>query len=203
MKSWGWTAAAAMALPLLLACGDEDEETKILPIRAAFTVDAVSTDPVVFLQQNPDDTSSTDDVVLIDVMLRDMTVQPFEKFNLEVRFDPGIVQIAEVDDTATPLGDCRSSSPCAPLCFNNVQDANGTGKLIIGVSSNASCPGSAGGNLPLLTLGFIASSIGTSRIVLFDGAGSGDCEILSSSGASLTPLDIPCDDGNATVIGTR
>jgi len=210
MMSWKWTVVAALTLLPLAACSDDDNESKILPIRADFAVTPVSTDPVVYLQKNPSDTSSADDVVLIDVMLRDMGAQPFDAFTLEVRFDPGVVQIGQVDNTATPLGDCRGSNPCDPLCLDNVEPtdpltpkANTTGDLFIGVASRPLCPGHPGGSVRLLTLGFIAASVGTSPIELVDVAGSGDCEILSGQGGIPAALPIPCDDGNAMVVASR
>ncbi len=206
MMSKKWTATVCAVLATCLTCSkDKKEVSDILPIHATLSLTAVAGDPVVFFQRNPSDVSSDDDVVIVDVMLRSSALQSFEAFDLEIRFDPGLVQIGQVNDTATPFGNCDSGSVCAPICLNNAgtpsPNANVTGDLIIGVAARpAPCMTAAvPPDVKLLTLAFIAAAAGTSTLELVDGPGTGDCEILSGG----SPLPIPCNSGSATVIASR
>jgi hypothetical protein len=201
MMSKKWTAVVCAVLATCVTCSkDKKEVSDILPIHAELSITATSADPVVFFQRSPLDTTTNDDVVIVDVMLRSIVTQSFDDFSLEVRFNPGLVQVGQVYLTATPLGNCDSGDPCAPLCLNNAVTANTTGDLFIGVPARVGCPtASVSGTVKLLTLGFIAAAEGVSTLELVDGPGTGDCEILSD----VTALPIPCDSGNATVFASR
>jgi hypothetical protein len=129
----------------------------------------------------------------------------FRFFNLEINFTPGVVQVGQIDASATPLGGCGSGL-CPPICADNIAPsnatpANTTGNLVLGVESQQ-CGTTANvtTTVRLLTISFIGASVGTSPITLVDGPGTGDCEILDSNG---DPLPITCDSGGATVTVTR
>lgn len=201
MMSKKWTAVVCAVLAMCLACSKPKKEVSdILPIHAVVTITPTTADPVVFLKQSPLETTSNDDVLFVDVMLHSSTLQSFDDFSLEIRFNPGLVQVGRVDGTATPLGNCDSSGPCAPICENNAATANANGELFIGVPAKTGCPtASVSGTVKLMTLIFIAAAEGTSTLELVDGPGGGDCEILSD----VTALPIPCDSGNATVSASR
>jgi hypothetical protein len=197
-----WTLVAAVALVALAACGNKNEEDKILPTRASLDVTPPATDPLVYLDKNPNDTDTTDDVVLVDVMLRDSGVAAFNSFNLELTFDPGVVQVGQIVNSATPLGDCGNPPACGLQCLDNVSpsagtSANTTGQLLLGVDSPW-CP-TVPVSIPtrLLTIAFIGASVGSSPLTLVPGSGS--CEILDG----LNPLPITCNAGGATIDVTR
>lgn len=197
---------AAAVLVAVCGCSSNEPENVITPNAARLEINDVATDPAVFLRKNPTDTSNADDVVVVDVMLRSTAAIDFSTINIELLFDPGVVQIGQLNMTATPLGDCTSAASCAPLCLENASTsgadaANKTGDLVVGVSARALCPAaSATGEVTLMTLAFIGASTGSSTLTLVDGAGHGDCEILDANQAALP---IPCDSGGATVIVTR
>jgi hypothetical protein len=205
MMSKKWTAAVCAVMATCLACSkDKNEASDILPIHAVLSITAPAADPVVFFKQSPVDTTSNDDVVFVDVMLHSSAMQSFDAFDLEIRFNPGLVQVGRVNGTATPLGNCDSSDPCHPICQNNAgtpsPNANVTGDLIIGVAAQPGCMTAAvPPDVKLLTLGFFAAAEGSSTLELVDGPGTGDCEILSD----VSALPIPCDSGNATVNASR
>jgi len=188
---------AAAALLAIAACGGGHKVNDILPTTTSFCATPPATDPVVFLQKNPADTTDSDNLVLVDVMLRHTLGVGFRGITLELTFTPGVVQVGQIDASATPLGDCGGSGLCPPICANNVTSntspANTTGDLLIGVAAQQ-CTATANvtGTERLLTITFIGSSVGTSPITLVDGAGHGDCEILDSNG---DPLPITCDAG--------
>ena len=201
-------AGALLALP---ACDKGNKNhVDILPVHADLTIDAITTDPAVYLARSAMDISAADDVIVLDVMLRDSTAPAFDAFTLEVQFDPGLAQVSRIVWNATPLGDCTGSGVCDPICANNVSPsdhltvpANTSGDLLIGVSRKpAPCTGTSNpGPVPLLSLWFIATTVGTSQVKLIDGAGTGDCEILG--GSSPASLGFPCLSGNATIIAAR
>lgn len=202
-----WTLVpAAAALLALNACGNKNNEgDKILPTRASLEVTPPATDPLVYLDRNPNDTDATDDVVLVDVMLRDSVGATFNSFTLEMTFDPGVVQVGQIINDTTPLGDCHNPPACTLLCQDNVSpsaatSANTSGDLLLAVASGSSCP-SASVSAPtrLLTIVFIGSTVGSSTLELVDGPGTGDCEILDD----LIPLAITCNAGGATINVTR
>ena len=204
-KSKSFVALALLPLAGLLACNNNNNEDQILPVRASLTIQTVNSDPAVFFQASALDTSTDDNMVVLDVMLRSGAAVNFEAITLEITFDPGLAQIAQIDANTTPLGDCTSSNACAPLCLNNVvatqnaPSANSTGDLIIGVAAKPLCPTGNAGTVKLMTLGFLATTVGSSAITLVDGAGPGDCEILHNGNS----LAIPCDSGGATIVGFR
>jgi hypothetical protein len=199
-----WTLVPVAAAFLALnGCSHKNEGDKILPTRASLEVTPAATDPLVYLDKNPTDTNTTDDVVLVDVMLRDSGGASFNSFTLEITFDPGVVQVGQIVNNATPLGDCGNST-CGLLCEDNVSpgsatSANTTGDLLLGVAGPL-CP-SASVTAPtrLLTIAFIGSTVGSSPLEIVDGPGSGDCEILDN----LNPLSITCNAGGATINVTR
>jgi len=201
-----WTLVpVAAALLALNACGNKNDEDKILPTRASLEVTPPATDPLVYLDKNPNDTDTTDDVVLVDVMLRDSGGATFSSFTLELTFNPGVVQVGQIVNNATPLGDCTNPPACNLLCQDNVSPssatpANTTGDLLLGVASGQLCtPVTVTTPTRLLTIAFIGASVGSSQLDLVDGPGSGDCEILDG----LNPLSITCDAGGATINVTR
>ena len=98
------------------------------------------------------------------------------------------------------------SGGCNPSCLNNVSPsaavpANTSGDLVIGVALTSGCPGATASTAtPLMSLWFIAATVGTSDISLKDN-GAGDCGILSG-GSAVVPA-IPCDSVVATVTAAR
>lgn len=229
MMLWKWTAVAAVALLPLAACNKSEKESKILPIRAAVSVDPVVMDPALYFVRSPLDTRSDDDIAVLDIMLRMSAPQEFDYFGFRVRFDPGIVQLAaytqspEADGrTFNPFGACNSSATfCAkypapapgnpippppttgPLCLpQSISSANQTGDQIIAVAAvdSSACDSyTQGGTIRLLTLTFIAASVGTTPIELVSDEPH-DCEILRDVD---TNLGVPCLDGNATITASR
>jgi hypothetical protein len=198
----------AGALLAFSAC-DKGEKNKvdILPVHADLAIDTITTDPAVYLARSSMGTGAAD-VVAIDVMLRDGAAPTFDAFTLEVMFDPGLQQVGRVIWNATPLGDCTGTGACDPICGNNVSPsgtstipANDSGDLLIGVATKPTpCTGTSNpGPVPLLTLWFISTTVGTSQVKLIDGAGHGDCEILSGAAS----LGFPCLSGNATITAAR
>jgi hypothetical protein len=198
----------ASLLLVIAACSkSSNNEDKILPVHADVTVDAVTATPAIFLQKSASNTGQID-VVALDIMLRPSGTASFSAITMEVKFDPALVQIGQIDTSASPLGDCQSTGSCVPTCGNNVSSsgsgptANVSGDLLLGVTKLFPCPGvSVSTETPLLTLWFIATTVGTSQITLVDGAGNGDCEILS--GNPPVSLGIPCYSGNATIVAAR
>ena len=200
-------AGALLALP---ACDKGNKNhVDILPVHADVSVPAPSGASDVFLQKSAMDATTTDDVVVVDVMLNSSGSQAYDALALEVIFDdPGLVQIGRIDWAATPLGDCtlNGAGACDPLCLNNVSPssavpANTSGDLLIGVASRTGCPGAtASSGIRLMTLWFIATTVGSSHISLKDN-GAGDCGILSA-GSAVVPA-IPCDPAVATVTAAR
>jgi hypothetical protein len=113
-------ACAALLLP---ACrGDEGKRNQILPIRASIDLpDPEPPGPAVFLRQSIFDTDPDDDLVVLDVVLRTPADLEFDAFNLEIHFDPGIVNVGgDPDDppfSATPFGTCNQCvRTCMPPC---------------------------------------------------------------------------------------
>jgi len=204
LSRWLVVPAAAVLLALA-ACGGGDEKNNILPTYTSFTVTPPLTDQLVFLQKNPADTNNADNIVIVDVMLRHNAGVNFTAFTLEVTFDPGVVQVGQVDASATPLGECGGAGLCPPLCADNVDPsnatpANATGDLVIGVAKTCGAAATVTGTDRLLTISFIGASVGQSTLTLVDDAGHGDCEILDSNG---DPLPITCDSGGAMVTVAR
>jgi hypothetical protein len=200
-----WTLVPAAALLVLAGCSGEDDESAILPTRAQFEVTPPATDPLVFLDKNPADTTDTDDVVLVDVMLRATAGVTFSSFTLELTFDPGVVQIGQIDDSVTPLGNCDSPPGCGLLCADNVSPssaspANTTGDLVLGVSAPLCTPISVSTPTRLLTITFVGASVGSTTLELVDLAGHGDCEILDAGNVAQP---ITCNAGDATITVTR
>jgi hypothetical protein len=208
-------AVVLLALLPLTGCEDEEDESAILPIQAAVSVDPVTDDPALFLAESALDTDADDDVVFLDVMVRTGTAREFDAVNLQVRFDPGVLQFSGMTQTAdadgmeyNPLGLCGSgpgdptpppAPTTGPLCQFNATSQ--PGNLFIGV---AALPGlcdsySRAGTVRLLTLSFVAASVGTSTIELVASGQTGDCEILND----LVDLGIPCRDGAAMVTASR
>jgi len=192
------------AVPAHLAHGDESGPCPRL-ISAALSVESVTADPAVFFKENASDVPG-DDSVLVDVMLRMGTAQGIDGYSLEVHFDPAMVQVTQVEGSVTPFGACNAINPTclmpSPICFDNLANgnANATGTLLAGVAVLGACPTyNASGEVTLFTLGFTATSIGQSRIVLISGPSSGDCEIYNDA----LDLGIPCLDGNATISASQ
>jgi hypothetical protein len=197
----------------LLAFSSCDKGTKnhvdILPVHADVSVPAPSLASGVFLQKSAMDVTATDDVVVVDVMLRSSGSQAYSALALEVMFDNGLVQISRIDWAATPLGDCtlNGAGACDPLCLNNVSPAsavpaNSSGDLVIGVSLKSGCPGATASTATrLMTLWFIAATVGTSDISLKNN-GAGDCGILDAVAQPVVPA-IDCDPAVATVTAAR
>jgi hypothetical protein len=199
----------AGALLAFSACDrGQKPEDKILPVHADVSVPAPASASSVFLQKSALDTTATDDVVVVDVMLRSTGSQTYDDLALDVIFDPGLVQISRIDWAATPLGDCTlgGSGTCDPICLNNVSPASATpantsGDLVIAVASKSGCPGATASSATrLMSLWFFAATVGTSDISLQDN-GAGDCGILSG-GSAVVPA-IPCDSVVATVTAAR
>jgi hypothetical protein len=200
----GCALAALVALGAL-ACnrGNKKEDLITLP-HAVVDTPAVAGDPVIFFQKSATDTDTTDDIAIVDVMLRSTASVTFDGFTMEIRFNPGLVQIGQLDLTATPLGDCSGTGILPPICQSNVNSptspANDTGDLLFGVGAR---PGGASatvsGTTKLFTLRLVVTTVGTSNLEFVTGAGHGDCEIL----ASVVDLGIPCDSGTTTVTGAR
>ena len=181
-------------------------EVRILPVHADVSVPAPNSASSVFLQKSAMDVTATDDVVVVDVMLRSTNSQSYDALAFDVIFDPGLVQISRIDWASTPLGDCTGSGTCVPLCQNNVSPsattpANTSGDLVLGVALTSGCPGATASTATrLMSLWFFAATVGTSDISLRDN-GAGDCGILSG-GSAVVPA-IPCDSAVATVTATR
>jgi hypothetical protein len=238
--------------------GDDRNPLQVLPIRATICFgdcaapEPEPSGPAVFFRQSAADTDPDDDLIILDVMLRTAASLEFDAFTLEVRFDPGIVNVGGDPMaslfTSTPFGTCNQclricAQPCptppcpstcqlcdeacdlpntieevnqSPTCLVNGADANATGTLVIGVTINqdigiqnpplTDCAPSltvpAGTDRKLMTLGFVASSTGTSTIELIRNANplpDGDCEILME----LVDRGVPCDDRSAFITATR
>jgi hypothetical protein len=203
------TVVFAGLLLAIAACSKSgNTEDKILPVHANISVDAVTATPAIFFQTSASNTGQND-VVAVDIMLRPSGSVSFSAIDMEVKFDPGLVQIGQIDTSASPLGDCQTTTTCAPICSNNVNPssastpkANDVGDLILGIATNGLCPGvTVSTTTHLLTLWFIATTVGTSQITLVDTASTGDCEILS--GSPPVPLPITCYSGNATIVAAR
>jgi hypothetical protein len=201
--------AAGLLLPVAACEHGGNEEIKIVPVHADVAVPPPSGATDVFLQKSAMDVTATDDVVVLDVMLRSSASQSYDSLALEVIMsDPGLVQIGRIDWAATPLGDCtlNGAGACDPLCLSNVSPssanpANTTGDLVIGVALKGGCAGAiASTDTRLMSLWFIATTAGTSNISLKDN-GAGDCGILSA-GVPVVPA-IPCDSAVATVTAAR
>ncbi|HYV84425.1 MAG TPA: hypothetical protein VFB49_00790 [Patescibacteria group bacterium] len=198
--------AAGLLLPFAACDRGGNDEVKILPVHADVAVPPPSLSSDVFLQKSAMDVTTTDDVVVVDVMLRSTGSQAYSALALDVIFDPGLLQISRIDWASTPLGDCTSSGTCVPLCENNVSPssadpANTIGDLVIGVALISGCPGATASTATrLMTLWFIATTVGNSDITLKDN-GLGDCGILSA-GLPVVP-GIPCDPASATVTAAR
>jgi hypothetical protein len=210
----GLIVAAVCLLPV--ACSGDERTVVIGPIFADITIqDTSTTDPAVYFEK----AGASADMIMVDVKLRTPTPTDYDAFNLEIRFDPGHVQISQVFGVPTSLGACSdltggcssASLACNPaaslLCCVNAVNANGTGDLIIGVSAPAGCTKtSSPPDETLLQLVFLAATTGTSRLQLVDAAGSGDCEILQADPVipnALNDLMIPCLDGMAEITSTR
>jgi hypothetical protein len=184
------------------------DEVKILPVHADVSVLAPSKPSSVFFQKSAMDVTATDDVVVVDVMLRSTGSQTYDDLALDVIFDPGLVQISRIDWAATPLGDCTlgGSGTCDPICLNNVSPASATpantsGDLVIAVATKSGCPSATASSATrLMSLWFFAATVGTSDISLQDN-GAGDCGILSG-GSAVVPA-IPCDSVVAMVTAAR
>jgi len=207
---WLLAPVAAMLLALA-ACGGGDDENAILPTMASFTVTTPLIDPVVYLQKNAGDTTDTDNVVVVDVMLRHGAGVTFSAFTLEMSFTPGVVQVGQIDASTTPLGECGGSGPCPLICHDNlspsdVDPANSTGTLLIGVGAQGcGTAATVTGTERLLTISFIGASVGESLLDLVDDPAPvitalGDCEILDAAGDRLP---IPCVDGGAKITVAR
>ena len=196
-----------LALVALAGCNDDDNEDAIHPVHASFEVDPVSADPAVFFVKSPTDVNATDDIVVVDVMLRSTGGTTFSAFTMEIHFDPTVLQIGQLDLTATALGDCTSGAALHPICSDNIDPAppiapaNDSGELLLGVSAQNGGPlASVTGIEKLFTLRFVGASVGTSDITFTQGAGSGDCEILDATPADL---GITCESGAAHVVVAR
>jgi hypothetical protein len=199
----------AGALLAFSACDrGQKPEDKVLPVHADVSVPAPSLASSVFLQKSAMDVTTTDDLVVVDVMLHSSVSQSYDDLALDVIFDPGLLQISRIDWATTPLGDCTlgGAGSCDPLCLNNVSPASATpantsGDLVIAVSSKSGCPSATASTATrLMSVWFFAATVGTSDISLKDN-GAGDCGILSG-GSAVVPA-IPCDSVVATVTAAR
>lgn len=199
----------AGALLAFSACDKSgNNEVKILPVHADVSVDTITADPAVFLRKSAADSNPTDQLVAVDVVLRDGAAPVFDAFTLELMFDPGLAQVSRITWNATPLGNCTGTMTSALLCLNNVSPsdpstvpANTSGDLVIGVARTDGAGTSNPGPVTLVTIWFFATTVGTSQLTLIDGPGSGDCEILG--GSSPASLGFPCLSGNATIDAAR
>jgi hypothetical protein len=223
MTSWGWTAAAALALLSLVACNNEDDEPKILPIHASVDVATVTDNQAIFLAESPLDTKTDDDIAVVDVMMRLSPAQEFDAFTLRLRFDPSVVQLGAYTQAPETDGQmCNSSSTycgkypapdpldptpppptTGPICLPlSAGEANATGDQLISFAARAgtlcdSFP--LDGTIRVMSLTFFAASVGTSAIQLVTEEAN-DCEILN--GLSALP-GVTCLDGGATVTASR
>jgi hypothetical protein len=229
MKSWTRAAVAALALVPLAACDEDEKEPAVLPIRAAVTVDQVMGDPALYFAPSDLDTRSDDDIVVLDLMLRMSLAREFDAFSVRVRFDPGVVlfaayrQTPEADgQTFNPFGECNSGATyCAkypppppgdpnpapgttgPLCQpQSVSPVYPPEDHLISVAArdSSACDSyTQGGTIRLLSLTFIAATVGTTRVELVSEEPH-DCEILMT----LDPIPgVQCLDGNATITASR
>src|SRR5437867_9227298 len=159
----------------------------ILPVHADVTVDLPTAmpDQQIFLQKSALDTSIADDLVVVDVMLRSSTPVTFYDIDMELLFDPGLVEVSRLEWSMTPLGDCTDTVAACPLyCTTNVSSSGTTppGDLILGIPTESCSPGATiTGTVRLFSIWFIAASAGSSQLTLVDGPGSGDCEILDAN----------------------
>ncbi len=117
---------AAGALLLLPSCGKSKNENKILPVSADIRIDNPATFPApsVFLQK----VSASGDLVIVDVMLRTSSAVTFDAFDLDLTFDPGIVQLGgNVLDplfATTPFCGHDATNPVTTDCFCNASVTN-------------------------------------------------------------------------------
>jgi hypothetical protein len=114
--------------------------------------------------------------------------------------------------------DCKApsvltSQSTSPFCQSNGILADRDGILLLGAAvvpqsvTLSGCPASVTvtfppGDTKLMTIGLVATTVGSSRIELITNpisGADGDCEILNG----LVDQAIPCRDGNATITGTR
>lgn len=182
-----------LLLPALAACSGDEQELKILPLVARFDAgSAPSADPAIFFTPSAADTNPGDDVVVVDVMLRATAGLTFNAFTMEIEFDHGVVQVGQVDLTATPMGDCTSQSAGHPICQSNANAANQDGTLLIGAAAQGGAVVSVTGDQKLFTLRFVGATVGFSDLTFTQGAGNGDCEILD---AALNDLGVTCHNG--------
>jgi len=202
---------AAAALLIAACSGRSTSENVIKPVTASVAIDTVTDTTAVFLKKSMT-APPFPDFVLIDVMVRDIQQRTFDDLSLEIRFDSTLAQVGSIDP-ATPFGTCTFSvsgsctaSKSQILCCANANPANVSGDLLIGVTKpigGISVPIS--GDVKLLTLGFVATTVGRSQILLVDSPAAGECGILQDPGAgnNFVPLPIPCVSGNATITATR
>jgi len=210
-------ALLAAAALLVAACsGSSRSENVIKPVTASLAIDTVTDSTAVFFQRSTT-LPPFPDFVMVDVMVRDAQQRTFDDLALEIRFDSTLVHVGSID-SATPLGTCTfdvsgccTTSTSQVICCANVgstckDPANISGDLLIGVTKpigGISAPIS--GDVKLLTLGFVATTVGHSQIFLVDSPAAGECGILQDPGVGndFVPLPIPCVSGNATITAIR
>jgi len=215
-------ATAALLFAILLpSCHDSNtNENRIKPILATLhmVTSPGTPDPAVYLEE----VSTTGDLVIVDVKLRNGTGSPidFDAFTLEFTYDFNLIQVGDAF-TVNPsvLGDCHAQTVCDPICNTNATDANhgltvdvnGKSHLFMVVAAKAGCPtASITADTTLVTLGFIAAttipepvppndpSQAQGRIALIAAPGHGDCEILQNVAEVLVSgQPIQCVDGSA------
>jgi len=185
-------------------------ENVIVPVVASVTLQPEPAGaPVVFFRKAAGDIA-TDDLVTFDVILKPAALLTFDALTLEVRFNPGTIQFANIsggsDGIVSYLGTCGDGTTCQPLCgintANNSDNVNRTGDLIIGITipnPGTTCPEqTASAEVTLLTVGFRATTHFTSTsdgtIELAD-TGTGSSSLLFH----LVPLAVPFDDLDATI----
>ncbi len=128
--------AALAALTLLSGCHGDDEISGDtgLEISMTSTPPSAGTASVVWLQEGP----SGGDVLVAEILARDIT-EEFDSFNLEILFDPVIVQ-ARSYESGDVLDGCAMGLPVLKLENLASGDADATASMLITESITAPLP---------------------------------------------------------------
>jgi hypothetical protein len=197
-------ALAALLLAPALGCGGDDSSPNvIIPITATATLDPDPPgDPVIYLQK----VSEVGDLVTVNVRLRTSTQVTFDAFNLDVRFDPGIVTVAGIGYVGTILCGCDESVINCAYTGEAICQPSATtpsGEFLLGISSSGGDPDFDTGASPdviLVTLAFRAGAVtpvdGTRVDFISDPSQpDGSCEILTFDASGVVDAGIPCAAG--------